>query len=155
MLTLCYTRVIMKEIKETFNNCGGPKMKYNVYEDVMKDLVKEEERYIDADPARVLEYEGWIREVYENDLKKDQKKHDDVGEAIYALLEELYQSGDSINERRIDAAAFYLCDISGIDKSILDGSLSVVHWKDTGRKPTYDWFSDFTKNYAQTLVDED
>jgi hypothetical protein len=55
----------------------------------------------------------------------------ETGDAVYALLEELYNSRNDINKNRITEAMAYLCVRNGIDPAILahEDSLCVVHWR--------------------------
>jgi len=61
-------------------------------------------------------------------LNKDQYKT--AASSVWGLVEELYQSGNAINEERIYKYVNDLCEIFGIEEEELDLGLQVKHWKD-------------------------
>jgi len=58
----------------------------------------------------------------------------DTGDALWALVEELYQAENAFDSGRIDAAMDYLCLEHGISLGQLDGGLNAVHWNEQPRK---------------------
>ena len=50
-----------------------------------------------------------------------------VGDEVYDLIEQLYNTKNAINEERIDKIARSLCNSFAIDTEILDGGLCVRH----------------------------
>ena len=73
-----------------------------------------------------------------------------VGEAVWALVEQLYQAENGIDEGYIDEAMQYLCNQVGIDEAELKNRLQVVHWrKALPKSPLFNSFADLTFDYAQ------
>jgi len=54
----------------------------------------------------------------------------DEGDAVWALVEELYQSAYDINETRIDAAMEFLAQQHGIFLDQLDNGLNIKHTRE-------------------------
>lgn len=57
-------------------------------------------------------------------------QYDCCGDALWDLVENLYQSGNAIDTETIDRSMVYLCHRLGIDIDSLSSGLQVVHWKD-------------------------
>lgn len=76
-----------------------------------------------------------------------------VGEAVWALVEQLYQVENDIDEEYIDEAMQYLCNSVGIDESELKNRLQVVHWRKALPKqsPLFNSFADLTFDYAKRV----
>lgn len=51
----------------------------------------------------------------------------EAGEAVYALMEELYNSSKSIDHERIKDAFSYLCKEFDVNEELLDCELCVSH----------------------------
>lgn len=62
--------------------------------------------------------------------------HADEGDAILAIMEQLYDSANSIDESVIRGSFAYLCEKLGVSKDLLKEpeGLCVVHWKEAQKR---------------------
>ena len=64
-----------------------------------------------------------------------------VGECVHALIEELYESRSAIDEERIDACFYALCELTGIDKERLDSTMNIQHYDNpSSTRPEYQYY---------------
>lgn len=59
-----------------------------------------------------------------------ERDFEDAGDAVWALVEELYQSENAFDSNRIDAAMDYLCFEHRISLAELNGGLNAVHYNE-------------------------
>ena len=69
-------------------------------------------------------------------------------DCVHVLIEELYESANVIDEKRIDAAMYALAKWSGIDSKRLDGGLNVKHG--SGRRELIEWHAGYTRALIDT-----
>ncbi len=74
--------------------------------------------------------EYWLGLDYEASEKPKQiEEYKHPADAVFSLMEELYNTENAINPERIKQAFEFLCNEYCMDKDMLDLGLSVVHWK--------------------------
>jgi len=78
---------------------------------------------------------------------------DNVGEAVWALVEELYQAENAFDSNRIDVAMDYLCLEHGISLGQLDGGLNAVHYNNLKskreRSDLFNYMAGYTRAQAE------
>lgn len=130
------------------------KTTYNRYEDIFRDLIQEGENKMyepPLDPPESLYDEGWIKELYRQEIDREAGKFRNVGDAVFAILEQLYNSANAIDEKMLDAAALFLSRELLLDyEDIIDEGLCVEHWKQ--KRPCkgsgddlFKWFAGYTR----------
>ncbi len=64
------------------------------------------------------------------DEEIESDNHECIADAVFSLMEHLYDSGNAINPEDIKKHFSYLCDKLYIDKNLLREPLCVIHYKD-------------------------
>lgn len=129
------------------------KTTFNHYQDIFKDLMQHGDKNMyepPLDPPDSLYDDGWIKEMYKEEISREADKFKNVGDAVFAILEQLYNSANAIDEKVLDAAALFLSREHLLDyEDEIQEGLCVMHWKQSrmckGSDDLFKWFAGYTR----------
>lgn len=110
------------------------------------------------DPPESLYDKGWIKGIYKEELEREASKFKDVGDAVFSILEQLYNSANAIDEKTLDAAALFLSRELLLDyEAEIEEGLCVQHWKQSrpckgSDDGLFKWFAGVTREMVENSL---